>query len=100
MLIDLKVGTIAHEDIGQMEMYVNMFDKLVKGEDDNPTLGIVLCSETDADIAKYLLNDTKNIYMSKYLPCLPSKEELRCEIEQQKAIFALQHGNGETGVEL
>jgi predicted nuclease of restriction endonuclease-like (RecB) superfamily len=99
-LIDLKVGTIAHEDIGQMEMYVNMFDKLVKGEDDNPTLGIVLCSETDADIAKYLLNDTKNIYMSKYLPCLPSKEELRCEIEQQKAIFALQHGNGETGVEL
>lgn len=100
MLIDLKVGTIAHEDVGQMEMYVNMYDDLVKGADDNPTLGIVLCSETDADIAKYLLNDSKNIYMSKYLPCLPSKEELRREIEQQKAIFALQQGMGKTDAEI
>ena len=100
MLIDLKVGAIAHEDVGQMEMYVNMYDELVKGEDDNPTLGIVLCSETDADIAKYLLNDSKNIYMSKYLPLMPTKEELRREIEQQKAIFALQQGKGETEVEI
>ena len=83
-----------------MEMYVNMYDELVKGEDDNPTLGIVLCSETDADIAKYLLNDSKNIYMSKYLPLMPTKEELRREIEQQKAIFALQQGKGETEVEI
>ena len=98
MLIDLKVGAIAHEDVGQMEMYVNMYDELVKGEDDNPTLGIVLCSETDADIARYLLNDSKNIYMSKYLPLMPTKEELRREIERQKAIFALQQGNGETEV--
>lgn len=100
MLIDLKVGAIAHEDVGQMEMYVNMYDELVKGEDDNPTLGIVLCSETDADIARYLLNDSKNIYMSKYLPLMPTKEELRREIERQKAIFALQQGNGETEVEI
>lgn len=100
MLIDLKVGAIAHEDVGQMEMYVNMYDELVKGEDDNPTLGIVICSETDADIAKYLLNDSKNIYMSKYLPLMPTKEELRREIEQQKAIFALQQGKGETEVEI
>lgn len=98
MLIDLKVGAIAHEDVGQMEMYVNMYDELVKGEDDNPTLGIVLCSETDADIARYLLNDSKNIYMSKYLPLMPTKEELRREIERQKAIFALQQGKGETEV--
>lgn len=74
MLIDLKVGAIAHEDVGQMEMYVNMYDELVKGEDDNPTLGIVLCSETDADIARYLLNDSKNIYMSKYLSLMPTKK--------------------------
>ena len=100
MLIDLKVGAIAHEDVGQMEMYVNMYDELVKGEDDNPTLGIVLCSETDADIARYLLNDSKNIYMSKYLPLMPTKEELRREIERQKAIFALQQGKGETEVEI
>ena len=100
MLIDLKVGKVTHEDIGQMEMYVNMYDELVKDDSDNPTLGIVLCSETDADIARYLLNDSKNIYMSKYLLCLPTQEELRREIEQQKAIFALQNGNGESNVEI
>lgn len=100
MLIDLKVGTITHEDIGQMEMYVNMYDQLVRDDNDNPTLGIVLCSETDADIAKYLLNDSKNIYMSKYLLCLPTKEELRKEIEQQKALFALQQGIGSREVDL
>ena len=93
VLIDLKVGQIAHEDVGQMEMYVNMFDENVRGADDNPTLGIVLCSETDADIARYLLNDEKNVFMSKYLLYLPTKEQLRNEIEQQKAIFALQQGH-------
>ena len=95
VLIDLKVGQIAHEDVGQMEMYVNMFDENMRGADDNPTLGIVLCSETDADIARYLLNDKKNVFMSKYLLYLPTKEQLRNEIEQQKAIFALQQGHKE-----
>lgn len=93
VLIDLKVGQIAHEDVGQMEMYVNMFDENVRGTDDNPTLGIVLCSEKDADIARYLLNDKKNVFMSKYLLYLPTKEQLRNEIEQQKAVFALQQGH-------
>lgn len=96
VLIDLKVGQIAHEDVGQMEMYVNMFDENVRGADDNPTLGIVLCSETDADIARYLLNDKKNVFMSKYLLYLPTQEQLRNEIEQQKAIFALQQGGAES----
>lgn len=100
MLIDLKVGKITHEDVGQMEMYVNMYDDLVKDKSDNPTLGIVLCSETDADIAKYLLNDSKNIYMSKYLLFLPTQDELRREIEQQKALYELQKGNGYTDVEI
>lgn len=83
-----------------MEMYVNMYDNLVKDKSDNPTLGIVLCSETDADIARYLLNDSKNIYMSKYLLFLPTQEELRREIEQQKALYELQKGNGYTDVDI
>lgn len=100
VLIDLKVGKIEHEDVGQMEMYVNMYDELVRDTSDNPTLGIVLCSETDADIARFLLNDKKNVFMSKYLLCLPSQEELRREIERQKEIFLLQHNNGETSTEI
>lgn len=90
VLIDLKVGKIKHEDVGQMEMYVNIYDKLLRQSDDNPTLGIVLGSETNADIARFLLNDSKNVFMSKYLLYLPSQEELRAEIERQKALFALQ----------
>ena len=93
VLIDLKVGQITHQDVGQMEMYVNMYDQNMREDGDNPTLGIVLCSETDADIARYMLNDTKNVFMSKYLLCLPSKEQLKVEIERQKALFALQQNN-------
>ena len=95
VLIDLKVGQITHQDVGQMEMYVKMYDQNIREDGDNPTLGIVLCSETDADIARYMLNDSKNVFMSKYLLCLPSKEQLRNEIERQKAIFALQQRNEE-----
>lgn len=90
VLIDLKVGQITHQDVGQMEMYVNMYDQDIRETCDNPTLGIVLCSETDADIARYMLNDSKNVFMSKYLLCLPSKEQLKVEIERQKALFAMQ----------
>ncbi|MBR1835486.1 MAG: DUF1016 family protein [Bacteroidales bacterium] len=93
VLIDLKVGQITHQDVGQMEMYVNMYDQNIRENGDNPTLGIVLCSETDADIARYMLNDSKNVFMSKYLLCLPSKEQLKAEIERQKALFALQQNN-------
>ena len=95
VLIDLKVGQITHQDVGQMEMYVNMYDQNMREDGDNPTLGIVLCSETDADIARYMLNDSKNVFMSKYLLCLPSKEQLRVEIERQKAMLALQQKNVE-----
>lgn len=90
VIIDLKVGQITHQDVGQMEMYVNMYDQNIREDGDNPTLGIVMCSETDADIARYMLNDNKNVFMSKYLLCLPSKEQLKNEIERQKALFALQ----------
>ena len=91
VLIDLKTSKITHQDIGQMDMYIRMFDELEKREDDNPTLGIVLCSETDEDIAKYsILHDSSQLFASKYKLYLPKEEELRQEIERQKMIFRLQ----------
>ncbi len=92
VLIDLKMGKITHQDVGQMDMYVRMYDELKRGEGDNPTLGIVLCSETDEDIARYsVLHGNEQLFASKYKLFLPSEEELRAEIEAQKEIFYLQH---------
>ncbi len=80
-----------HQDVGQMDMYVRMYDERVRGEGDNPTLGIVLCSETDEDIARYsILHDSDQLFAAKYAPYLPSEDELRAEIEAQKHFFALQ----------
>ena len=91
VLIDLKVGVITHQDIGQMDMYVRMYDDLKCTEGDNPTIGIVLCSETSKDIARYsILNGNEQLFAAKYLPILPSEDELRREIEKQKDIFLLQ----------
>ena len=91
VLIDLKTSKIRHQDIGQMDMYIRMFDKLKKNHDDNPTIGIILCSDTDEDIARYsILHENKQLFASKYKLYLPTKEELRAEIENQKAIFNLQ----------
>ena len=74
-----------------MDMYIRMFDELEKNDDDNPTLGIVLCTDTDEDIAKYsILNDNQQLFASKYKLYLPTEDELRCEIEHQKTIFSLQ----------
>ena len=90
VLIDLKTDKITHQDVGQMDMYVRMFDELVKKPDDNPTLGIVLCSETDADIAKYsILKGNEQLFATKYKLYLPSEIELRAEIEHQKELFYL-----------
>ena len=92
VLIDLKVGVITHQDVGQMDMYVRMYDELKRTEGDNPTIGIVLCSETSKDIARYsVLHDSKQLYMAKYLTYLPSEEELKKEIEAEKEVFELQH---------
>ena len=72
-------------------MYVRMYDELKKAKDDNPTIGIVLCSETDEDIAKYsVLKGNEQLFASKYKLYLPTEDELRAEIETQKAIFELQ----------
>ena len=93
-MIDLKTKKITHQDVGQMDMYVRMYDELKKAKDDNPTIGIVLCSETDEDIAKYsVLKGNEQLFASKYKLYLPTEEELREEIENQKTIFELQRQN-------
>lgn len=92
VLIDLKTTIITHQDVGQMDMYVRMYDERVKGKEDNPTIGILLCSETDNDIARYsVLHDNSRLYASKYMTYMPTEEELRREIERQKEFFRLQH---------
>lgn len=92
VLIDLKTSIVTHQDVGQMDMYVRMYDERVKKDDDNPTIGIVLCSETDNDIARYsVLHDNDRLYASKYMLYMPTNEELKKEIEQQKEFFRLQH---------
>lgn len=92
VLIDLKMGKITHQDVGQIDMYVRMYDELKCKEGDNPTLGILLCAETDEDIARYsVLHDNDRLFMSKYLTYLPTKEQLKAEIDRQKEIFYMQH---------
>ena len=91
-LIDLKTTRITHQDVGQMDMYIRMFDELKRTEGDNPTIGLLLCAETDEDIARYsVLNGNEQLFAAKYLTYLPTEEELRREIEQQKEFFRLQH---------
>ena len=93
LLIDLKSSQISYEDVGQMDMYIRMYDELKCSEGDNPTIGLLLCSETSKDLARYsILKDSKQLYAAKYLTYLPTKEELTAEIEHQKEIFALQTG--------
>ena len=91
VLIDLKTQKITHQDVGQMDMYILMYDELKRSEGDNPTIGIVLCSDTDEDIAKYsILHGNEQLFASKYKLYLPTEEELRAEIENQKTMFYLQ----------
>ena len=94
VLIDLKIGKITHQDVGQMDMYVRMYDELKLTEGDNPTIGIVLCSETDEDIARYsILKGNEQLFATKYKLYLPTEEELKREIERQKTLFELQQSN-------
>ena len=91
VLVDLKTEKITHQDVGQMDMYIRMYDDLKKAPDDNPTLGIVLCSETDDDIARYsVLHENEQLFASKYKLYLPTEAELRAEIEAQKEFYYLQ----------
>lgn len=90
VLIDLKTSAIEHQDVSQMDMYVRMYDERQRGKDDNPTIGILLCDDTDEDIARYsVLHDNDHLFMAKCMLYLPSPEQLRAEIERQKTIFFL-----------
>ena len=96
VLFELKTHKLTHQDVGQLDMYVRMFDDLVKGEDDNPTLGVLLCTETDKTIARYsVLHESEQLFASKYMAYMPTEEELRQEIEQQKQFFLALHGKDE-----
>lgn len=96
ILIDLKTGKLTHQDVGQMDMYVRMYDEIYGKKGNNPTLGLILCSETDQDVVHYsILNDKDQLFTAKYLLELPSKEQLRAEIEAQKAIYYSEHPNKE-----
>ena len=89
---ELESAIITHQDVGQMDMYVRMYDELKRTEGDNPTIGILLCSETSQDIARFsILHDSKQLFASKYLTYLPTEQQLKEEIEKQKEIFRLQH---------
>lgn len=95
VLIDLKTSKVSHQDVGQMDMYVRMYDELKRTEGDNPTIGIILCSDTDEDIARYsILKGNEQLFASKYKLYLPTEEELRNEIETQKMMFYLQYDLG------
>lgn len=90
VLIDLKTSKIRHQDVGQMDMYVRMYDQLKRTEGDNPTIGILLCEDTDEDIARFsVLHDNDHMFASKYMTYMPTAEQLRAEIERQKEIFYL-----------
>ncbi|MBP3856652.1 MAG: DUF1016 family protein [Ruminiclostridium sp.] len=96
VLIDLKTAKITHQDVGQMDMYIRMYDELKRGEGDNPTLGILLCADTDKDIARYsVMNGNEQLFASKYKLYLPDEEELKAEIETQKMIFLTQNNKSD-----
>jgi predicted nuclease of restriction endonuclease-like (RecB) superfamily len=88
VLIDLKVGKLTHQDVGQLDMYVRVFDEQQRGDGDNPTIGLILCSERNAAVAKYsALADKPQLFASKYRTFLPSEEELRAELERDRALL-------------
>ncbi len=92
VIFELKTHALTHADVGQLDMYVRMYDDLVKGDDDSPTIGVLLCTDTDKTIAKYsVLHDNEQLFATKYMAYMPTEEELRKEIEQQKRFFLEQH---------
>lgn len=92
VLIDLKTGKLTHQDVGQMDMYVRMYDERFKRQDDDPTIGLVLCSETNEDVIHYsVMQDKDRLFAAKYLTYLPSKEDLIREIQVQKEIYYANH---------
>lgn len=94
VLVDLKTTKLRHQDVGQMDMYVRMYDEMMLPQGHNPTIGLLLCADTDEDVAHYsVLNGSDQLFAAKYLTYMPTQEELRREIEQQKEFFLLQNKN-------
>ncbi|MCC7202049.1 MAG: DUF1016 family protein [Nitrospirae bacterium] len=88
LLIDLKVGELTHADVGQMDGYVRMYDGLFVAPDDNPTIGLILCTEKNETVARYsVLKDRRQIFASKYMLCLPTEEQLRLEVEKERMLI-------------
>ena len=88
VLIDLKIGKLSHQDVGQMDSYIRMFDDLMKQSDDNPTIGLLLCSEKNEAVARYsVLNDAKQIFASKYKLTLPTEDELQAELNKVRQML-------------
>jgi predicted nuclease of restriction endonuclease-like (RecB) superfamily len=89
VLFDLKITRLSHQDTGQMDMYLRMFDDLKKQADDNPTIGVILCAEKDETVVKYsILSENKQLFATKYMPFLPTEAELVAEIEREKQLIA------------
>jgi predicted nuclease of restriction endonuclease-like (RecB) superfamily len=96
VIVELKTEKITHQDIGQLDMYVRMYDDLNRKKDDNSTIGILLCSDTDKIIAKYsVLHKNKQLFASKYMTYLPTEKELADEIDRQKRVFKIQFENND-----
>jgi predicted nuclease of restriction endonuclease-like (RecB) superfamily len=96
LLVDLKVGKLTHQDVGQMDMYVRIFEEQYRGADDNPTLGLILCSERNEAVAKYsLLTDSQQLFASRYRAFLPTEAELQAELQRDRAVLENAISEGE-----
>ena len=96
LLVDLKVGKLTHQDVGQMDMYVRVFEEQYRGVDDNPTLGLILCSERNEAVAKYsLLADSQQLFASRYRAFLPTEAELQAELQRDRAVLENAISEGE-----
>lgn len=94
LLIDIKLGKLTHQDVGQMDTYVRIYDQHYKSHDDNPTIGLILCSEKSQAVAKYsVLTDSPQLFASKYLPYLPTEEELRLELQRERTLLSDDEGS-------
>jgi predicted nuclease of restriction endonuclease-like (RecB) superfamily len=92
LLVDLKVGKLAHQDVGQMDMYVRVFEEQYRGEGDNPTLGLILCLERNEAVAKYsLLADSPHLFASRYRAFLPTEEQLQAELQRDRSLLEAAH---------
>lgn len=88
LLIDLKTGKLTHQDIGQMDMYIRIFEDTMRQENDNPTIGLILCTEKNNTVVKYsLLNESQQIFASKYKTCLPTEKQLKIEVERERKLI-------------